>query len=67
MMIDLGVGFRQRLKLVVLPLNALMRNDNLDSASTQEKSGFKGILYFYEIFYFYTFSHLKRPFYRAKK
>ena len=47
-----GVGFGQRLKLVVFPLNALMWNDNLDSTSTQEKSGFKGILYFYDIFYF---------------
>ena len=47
-----GVGFGQRVKLVVFPLNALMWNDNLDSTSTQEKSGFKGILYFYDIFYF---------------
>ena len=53
-MIALGAGRGQRLKFVVLPLNALMLMDNLDSASTQEKWGFKDILYVVKIFYFYT-------------
>jgi hypothetical protein len=53
-MIALGAGRGQRLKFVVLPLNALMLMDNLDSASTQEKWGLKDILYVVKIFYFYT-------------
>lgn len=53
-MIALGAGRGQRLKFVVLPLNALMLMDNLDSASTQEKWGLKDILYVDNIFYFYT-------------
>ena len=50
---DLGLG----LKIVVLPLNALMLNDNFASdakaQSSEEVAGFKYMLYFITIFYFY--------------
>ena len=47
--IDFGAGAAHLPKFVVLPLNALMFNDNLASgaekaAEDEEKSGFKGIL-----------------------
>jgi hypothetical protein len=44
--IDFGAGAAHLPKFVVLPLNALMLNDNLASGAAvhAEKSGFKGIL-----------------------
>jgi len=57
-MFALGAGRGQRLKFVVLPLNALMLIDNLEDAGSthenSENSGFKDILYVDNIFYFYT-------------
>jgi hypothetical protein len=50
---DLGLG----LKIVVLPLNALMLKDNFASDAKAQSSegvaGFKYMLYFITIFYFY--------------